>query len=140
MDRILDSAMVGPRDLAIPEIAALLVNSLRNGQHLCGHYELHSFVVMPNHVHVLATPRVEAARWVGSLKGVTARRANLLLGTSGKPFWQDESYDHLVRSDEEFSRIRRYIENNPAAAGLVGKPEEFEWSSACGATLKATAG
>jgi putative transposase len=140
MDRLLDSATAAPRYLAIVEIAAVVVTALRNGQHLCGHYELHSFVVMPNHVHVLATSRIEAVRWVGSLKGVTARRANLLLGMSGKPFWQDESYDHLVRSGEEFSRIRRYIENNPVSAGLVGKPEEFEWSSARGAALEAAAG
>ena len=140
MDRILDGAEIGPRYLAIPEIAAVVVAALRNGQHLCGHYELHSFVVMPNHVHVLATSRVEASRWVGSLKGVSARRANLLLGMSGKPFWQDESYDHLVRSGEEFSRVRRYIENNPVSAGLVNKPEEFEWSIAYRAALEAAAG
>jgi REP element-mobilizing transposase RayT len=137
MDRILDSAAVGPRHLLVPEIAALVVAGLCDG---CQLYELHSFVVMPNHVHVLVTPHVISKQWLGPLKGRTARQANLVLGLTGKPFWQEESYDHLVRSDEEFARIWRYIENNPVTAGLVSDPEEFRWSSATDRRLKAAAG
>jgi hypothetical protein len=44
--------------------------------------------------------------------------------------WQDESYDHLVRDDNEFWRIARYIENNPVTAGLAPTPEKYRWSSA----------
>lgn len=84
---------------------------------------------MPNHVHLLLTPNVTAKNWLGPLKGFTAHQANLVLGKRA-PFWQDESYDHLVRDVEEFQRIQRYIENNPVKAGLVGSPERFPWSSA----------
>jgi putative transposase len=45
-------------------------------------------------------------------------------------FWQDESYDRLVRSGTEFHRICAYIENNPVKAGLVDEAEQFRWSSA----------
>ena len=48
----------------------------------------------------------------------------------GRAFWQDESYDHLVRSGVEFERIRAYIERNPVTAGLVCASEQFRWSSA----------
>jgi putative transposase len=48
--------------------------------------------------------------------GITARRANAMLGLTGKSFWQDESYDHLVRNDSESDRIRNYIEQNPVRA------------------------
>jgi putative transposase len=65
-----------------------------------------------------------------SLKGATAREANLLLGRTGEPFWQKESYDHWVRNDGEFLKIRSYIEANPVKAGLVSRAEEFPWSSA----------
>jgi putative transposase len=65
-----------------------------------------------------------------SLKGSTARKANRALGRTGGPFWQKESYDHWVRSQEEFERIRAYIENNPVNAGFVRTPQEFLWSSA----------
>jgi REP element-mobilizing transposase RayT len=130
MDRILDKAAHGPRHLAQPEIAAIMTKCLADGEHQFHRYQLHSFVVMPNHVHVLVTPSVPAAQWLGPLKGFTAHEANAFLGLTGKSFWQQESYDHLVRSDEEFERIRRYIENNPVKAGLVAEPADFEWSSA----------
>jgi REP element-mobilizing transposase RayT len=85
---------------------------------------------MPNHVHLLFTPKISVARLLNSLKSSSARRANLLLRRTGQPFWQDESYDHLVRNRDEFGRVKRYIENNPVKAGLAAMPEGFLWSSA----------
>ena len=91
---------------------------------------LYAFVVMPNHVHLLATQFVPLARWLGPLKGFTANQAKKALGLRDGACCQNESYDHLVRSDEEFRRIQRYIEWNPVKAGFVQKPEQFRWSSA----------
>jgi REP element-mobilizing transposase RayT len=139
MDQILDRAATGPRHLCRPEIARLVVGALGDGESRFQRYQLHSYVVMPNHVHLLVTPGVPATKWLGPLKGFTAHEANLILGLTGQPFWQNESHDHLVRSPEEFERIRRYIENNPVKAGLVTNPEEFQWSSAR-ACLKQAAG
>jgi REP element-mobilizing transposase RayT len=85
---------------------------------------------MPNHVHLLVTPQIPSAQWLRLLKGSTAHEANGLLGRTGQPFWQDESYDHLVRAGSELKRIHCYIENNPVKAGLVAAPEDFPWSSA----------
>ncbi|RPI12327.1 MAG: hypothetical protein EHM65_06090, partial [Acidobacteriales bacterium] len=90
----------------------------------------HAFVVMPNHVHVLLTPRVLPSRLLKSLKGCTARQANRVLGRTGEIFWQSESYDHWVRNDTEFQRIGAYIENNPVKAGLVARAGDYRWSSA----------
>ena len=130
MDRLLDESRTGPRHLAMPEIATMVVQALEDGELRFARYRLHAFVVMSNHVHLLATPSVPSAKWLRTLKGFTAHQANAILGRKGAPFWQSESYDHLVRSDEEFGRIQRYIENNPVKAGLVAVPEEFPWSSA----------
>jgi hypothetical protein len=44
--------------------------------------------------------------------------------------WQDESYDHWARDEEEMIRIIHYIENNPVKAGLCLKPSDWHWSSA----------
>jgi REP element-mobilizing transposase RayT len=85
---------------------------------------------MPNHVHVLWTPRVSLPVLVRRVKGPAARSANQLLGRAGKPFWQEEYFDRLVRTEKEFSHIRRYIEWNPVTAALAAVPEEFPWSSA----------
>jgi len=129
MDRLLDKSDIGPLYLRRPDIASIVAAALRRGEAELGQYELHAYAVMPNHVHVLAIPSVAAARWLGPLKGSTAREANRILRRAGERFWQDESYDHLVR-DGEFERIRRYIEWNPVVAGLARAPEEFPWSSA----------
>jgi REP element-mobilizing transposase RayT len=132
MDRLLDGAASGPRFLRQPEIAELVMAALGDGDLKFRRYQLHAFVVMPNHVHLLVTPSVIATRWLGPLKGFTSYQANGLLGSHGSAFWQDESYDHLVRSDVEFERVRVYIERNPVTAGLVTTPERFRWSSASG--------
>jgi REP element-mobilizing transposase RayT len=84
---------------------------------------------MPNHVHLLITPQIEAPTILQRLKGVSAREANKLLGLTGQPFWQDESYDPLVRSSKEFRRIANYILQNPVRAGLVEPVEQYPWSS-----------
>jgi putative transposase len=129
MDRRLDSATSGPMFLRHEPIAGLFVNSLFRGVEL-GHYRLAAFVLMGNHVHVLLLPRVAPARLLKSLKGFTAREANRLLGRTGEPFWQRESYDHWVRNEAEWTRIAAYIESNPVRAGLASSAEDYRWSSA----------
>jgi REP element-mobilizing transposase RayT len=129
MDRHLDRAGAGPMYLRQPAIAQLVVESILKGEQL-NHYELYSFVVMANHVHVLIHPHVDPSLLLKSLKGATAREADKLLGRTGEPFWQKESYDHWVRDQAEFERIKVYIENNPVKAGLVKAPEQYPWSSA----------
>ena len=129
MDRLLDQARSGPMFLRQPDIAELILASIDYGAGI-GHYQMHTWVIMPNHVHLLFTPHASVSKLLGSLKAATAKRANLLLERTGQPFWQDESYDHLVRDGEEFHRIERYIENNPVVAGLVTRAEEYLWSSA----------
>jgi putative transposase len=135
MDRLLDRVVSGPLYLRRREIAEIVLEAPQDGQRRFGRYLLHAFVVMPNltnHVHLLVTPNVVSSRWLAPLKGFTGHRANELLGRHGQAFWQDESYDHLVRSVAQFDRIRAYIELNPVRAGLVAESGEYRWSSAGG--------
>jgi len=129
MDRLLDQARCGPTFLRQPDVAQQVLTSIECGTEI-GHYQMHAWVIMPNHVHLLLTPRVNVSKLLGSLKTSAAKRANLLLGRTGQPFWQDESYDHLIRNGDEFRRVRRYIESNPVSACLAARPEEYPWSSA----------
>jgi REP element-mobilizing transposase RayT len=128
-DALLDAAQSGPAYLRRAEIAALVSGQLRvvSAEGLCS---LHAWVVMPNHVHLLWTPHISLAALVRKVKGTTAIRANRLLGRNGEPFWQAEYFDRIVRTDDEFARVRRYIEWNPVKAGLAAQPEDFPWSSA----------
>lgn len=95
MDRLLDEAREGAFYLRRPAVADMIVDAVRYNANCLGHYLLHAFVVMPNHVHMLATPAVELPRLTKSLKGITAKRANAILGLTGRSFWQEESYDHF---------------------------------------------
>jgi REP element-mobilizing transposase RayT len=113
-----------------PAVAEMVVEAIEYYSKTLGHYTLHAFVVMPNHVHVLATPRVSLPRLTKSLKGITAKRANVMLALTGRPFWVEECYDHLVRHEREFEKIKLYIEENPVRAGLVREASEYRWSSA----------
>lgn len=69
---------------------------------------------MANHVHLLIRPPIAPDLLLKSLKGTTARYANRLLGRTGKPFWQKESYDHWVRND------RRALRYSPREFGEAG--------------------
>jgi type I restriction enzyme R subunit len=82
-------------------------------------YEMLDFVIMPNHVHVLATFEDELGmlKQCESWKHYTAVQINRALGLTGR-FWQQDSFDHLVRHEGQFERLRRYIAENPVKARL----------------------
>jgi len=84
-DRALEQNRTGPVWLKDPQIARLVVETILAGEQERLFYELHAWVVMPNHVHLPIIPKVAVpviTRW---LKGSTARRANQLLGHTGQP-------------------------------------------------------
>ena len=130
MDRELAAAAQGPTWLTDERIARCLVETLRFGEERLHLYRLHAWSLMSNHVHILIEPNAELSQITRSVKSFSARTANEILGRTGEPFWQDESYDHWVRDQKEFGKIVQYIEYNPVAAGLVERPEDWPWSSA----------
>jgi REP-associated tyrosine transposase len=129
-DQHMDRAGAGPLWLKDTRIAECVSHYLELGDSKFHRYDLHSCVVMANHVHVLLTPKIELQWITRSLKGITASLSNQILQRTKQPFWQQESYDHWCRDDVEFQRIRGYIASNPVKAGLVSKPELWLCSSA----------
>ena len=129
VEKYLDQG-VGTCHLRHPEIAQLVAGALKFFHEQ--RYLLHEWVVMPNHVHTMFWPMPNhlVSEILKSWKQFTSLRAKRILALSEKQFWQPESYDHWIRDDEERSRIARYIRNNPVAAGLCARPEDWHWSSA----------
>lgn len=104
---------------------------------------------MPNHVHVVfhlldeekqssadrnvcdtvSQPfqAVKVAIIMQSIKGYSAREANKILKRKGS-FWQSESYDHIVRDEDELKRIIKYVLFNPVKANLVTKWEDWVYT------------
>jgi len=111
------------------EIADLVTGALKffEGQR----YELRAWVVMPNHVHVVVWPKPSwtLSDVLHSWKSYTSSEANKILGRKGNSFWQEESYDHSVRDDEDRTRCCHYTTMNPVNAKLCARPEDWKWSS-----------
>lgn len=129
-DSALEKVNTGPFWLNDPRIAQVVVETIQKGETPLGYFVIYAFAVMPNHVHILIHPHVSLARTTKGIKGASVRKANEILCRSGKPFWQDESFDHWIRTQGEYERIHAYIERNPVEAGLVKEPQEWPWSSA----------
>ena len=148
-DALLDRDEVGPHWLGQPQIAQLLLEAIkyRHGKD----YDLLACCIMPNHVHMLFTVGRDAIpastdkqarsdcvgrianptykplfRILQSLKRHTAREANKVLGRTGT-FWQNESYDHVVRDDGELERLFWYVLLNPVKARLAESWIEWPW-------------
>jgi REP element-mobilizing transposase RayT len=112
-----------------PGIAGIVSSTLN---HFHGtRYELLAWCVMPNHVHTVASPLQghTLPEILHSWKSYSAKECNRALGRSGT-FWQEESYDHLVRDQEDFRRVVEYTLENPVRAGLKG----WRWLGGCAAT------
>jgi putative transposase len=105
-----------------PDLAQIVADALL---HFDGdRYSMGDFVVMPNHVHLLASfPTADAMKvQCNSWLHYTAFRINRAMGIKGK-FWQQEPFDHLVRSEEQLGYLRKYVAENPNKANL--KAGEF---------------
>ncbi|HEY4357705.1 MAG TPA: transposase [Acidobacteriaceae bacterium] len=113
------------RIFEVPRNAELLLDTLQHYRRE-GHYKLHAFVVMPDHIHLLLTPQgVTLERAMMLIKGGFSRRME-----SKFPVWQKSFTDHRVRDAGEFQIRRRYIHENPVRARLCFIAEEYPFSSA----------
>jgi putative transposase len=92
-------------------------------------YYLLSFVIMPDHMHLIIIPRDKnISECLKSIKGFSARRINSVFERKG-PVWQNGFYDYILDNEEEVLSRMRYIENNPVRKGMVTRPESYKFSS-----------
>jgi len=113
-------------------------------------YDLLCYCIMSNHVHLVMTPIVDrisdptgetisveesrngvstyiVTKILQDLKRYTAGKCNKILNRTGN-FWQYESYDHIVRDENDLIRIINYTLNNPVKIGLVTGWKNWKWS------------
>ena len=83
-------------------------------------YMIHSYVIMPNHVHILV--ELNGSHSLSSIckswKNYSALHINRLLGQSGK-LWHHESWDRLIRNERHYENVVNYIEKNIRQGGLI---------------------
>jgi Rad3-related DNA helicase/REP element-mobilizing transposase RayT len=114
-----------------PDLSEIVEQALRffDGQR----YVLSHFVVMPNHVHALVRP-VQGhplKEILHSWKSFTAHKLNKLIGRTGT-FWQDESFDCIVRNEAQLEKYAAYIRENSRKAGLQDGQHRFGAGSSVG--------
>ena len=128
LDRYLDRSS-GECPLSRNDVSELVRDSIL--YFAASRYELHSWVIMPNHVHLLVTllKRESLSSVMHSLKSFTSHEANKLLNRTGR-FWSKEYFDRYIRDSEHFLKTAKYIEMNPVKARLCDAPENWEFSSA----------
>ena len=126
----------------------MIVTALHyNGESL-GHYTLHAFVVMPNHIHGIVriakrpaggvpvqreddgvekgaassapTDGPTLGEIIRAFKSISARAVNRQRGRCNKPVWQRNYYDRVIRDEAELGKIREYIATNVLRWGCRG--------------------
>jgi REP element-mobilizing transposase RayT len=146
LEETLDQARRWPTWLKDDRVAQVVANQIRE---LDGEaYDLDTYCVMSNHVHVVFTPLLTEAslreefdetghlafvskypglsKIMHQLKGRSAREGNVALSRTGQ-FWEHESFDHVIRPGKLVATVR-YVLNNPVKAGLVKDWRDWRWS------------
>jgi putative transposase len=103
---------------------------LMSAQRLCSDVNIHALCLMPNHVHLLATPFKDDAlgRFVKPVAQRYAQVRNKRYGTTGKLFEQ-RYYSKPMRSESHVAIATAYIDLNPVRAHLVDDGNEYDWST-----------
>lgn len=133
-ESILDRADAGPMWLKDRRTAEIIIESIhhRDGKL----YDLYAYCIMSNHVHMIFKHIIDSSRKsskhpisdiLRDLKKFTARKCNTILNRSGD-FWQVESYDHLIRDNDELVTQIEYTLQNPVKAGLVANWEDWPYT------------
>lgn len=99
-------------------------------QHAQGDFLLFGYVVMPSHLHLLLMPLGRGLTGsMHALKRVTAEKLLRRRRCKG-PVWQARYFDFILRRVQDFWEKLEYIHNNPVAAGLARRADQWRWSSA----------
>jgi putative transposase len=116
------------RILASREVASILTEEWR-----CAHdrhgWSIGRYVIMPDHVHFFCSAELSAKPlpiFLQKWRQWTSKRMARELHFSGN-IWQEEFFDHVLRSDESYSQKWDYVRENPVRAGLVARVEDWPW-------------
>lgn len=134
-DQLLDKSPDVPKILHRADITEIIATALRHFDKK--RYKLLAYCIMPNHVHALILPLKDADGNIFSPAGITyswkrftSNQINKLLDQKGS-LWQKESFDHMVRDEQELYHAIDYILQNPVRAGLATEWKDWRGSFLC---------
>jgi len=119
-------------DLSKPAIASIITTAFHFYDAKL--YNLHAFCVMPNHVHLLLCPIVQASGdfallsdIVGRIKSYTAKQI-IRTGIQHKTVWRADYYDRFIRNEKDYYYTVEYILDNPLKAELAEEQRGWPFS------------
>jgi len=113
---------------AHPEQAETLIETLLFGKDQ-DWYDLLSFVVMPDHLHLVIVPNSRSlSEIMKSIKGYSSRKINESLDRNG-PIWENGYFDYLLDGREKLLARIRYIRENPVRDGIVEDVQDYPYCS-----------
>ena len=106
------------RLFSVTEVAQIVINKIIHYRDQ-GAYQLHEFVLMPDHLHLLITP----GRTTSLEKAMQLRENHMEI-------WQPGFHEWTIRNPDDYATKAQYIRMNPVAANLVERAEEWKFGSA----------
>ena len=120
-------------EMRITEYGNIVRDEWLKAEKLREYVKLDRYVVMPNHFHgiiIIYNDNEGTARCaptsrfgkivpnslpviVRSFKSAVTKQINMVRKEYGKPVWQRNYYEHVIRNDEDLQQIREYVDNNP---------------------------
>ncbi len=112
--------------LATNDVADILIDEWRNAHDRHG-WAIGRYVIMPDHVHFFCRAELDAKSlpiFMQKWKQWSSKRMARELKLAGG-IWQEEFFDHVLRSSESYSQKWDYVKENPVRAGLVKKSDDW---------------
>ena len=114
--------------LAREEVAKILIREWSSARKRHG-WAIGRYVIMPDHVHFFCAPELDAKPlpvFIGFWKEWTSKGIKQALGLTS-PVWQEEFFDHVLRSSESYSEKWNYVRSNPVRHGFVADADDWPW-------------
>ena len=114
--------------LAREEVAKILIHEWSSARERHG-WAIGRYVIMPDHVHFFCAPELSAKTlpiFLGFWKEWTSKAIKRQLGITNS-VWQEEFFDHILRSSESYSEKWNYVRNNPVRHGFVANADDWPW-------------
>lgn len=108
-------ALIGPL-LELTDCGRLTEDAIQSAVFLYSNVDIPNYVIMPNHVHLVVRIAEDGPMGAsGPTLGMVVRGIKTkVTRTIGWSIWQKNFYDHIIRGEEDYLRIRNYIDTNPA--------------------------
>jgi putative transposase len=115
-------------NLACEDAASILVKEWRGARARHG-WSIGRYVVMPDHLHFFCAPNRDAkplSDFIGFWKEWTSKGLKKPLRLTNM-LWQEQFFDHVLRSAESYNQKWEYVRANPVRAGFVKDPDDWPW-------------